>query len=100
MPFQKPTDAKVRSATWFIPLAAIAAIVIAYLAGTYVINNREPELAVNPADQSSATGGSSGESGQNTIQTNPDAKANPGAAPAPAKAPETEPAASDTQPNP
>lgn len=100
MQAQKPEDEKVRSAKWYVPVAAIAALVVAYLVGTYVINNREPELAVNPADQTSATGSSSGEAGQNTIQNNPDAKANPGAEAAPAQAPDSNPSAADTQPNP
>lgn len=90
-PYERPEDEKVRSAKWYLPLAALAAVAIAYLVGTYVINNRDPSMAANPANQTSATGGSSGESGQSTIQKNPDAQSNPGAAPAPTKAPEIAP---------
>lgn len=88
-PHQKPEDDKVRSAKWVVPVAAIAAIIMAALITTFVINNSEPEMSANPADQSSSTGFSSGEAGRSTISDDPDAKANPGAAAAPEKAPGT-----------
>ena len=99
-PMQKPAGEKERSGRWYIPVAALGALLIAYLIGTFVVNNRDPHLAANPADQTSATGGSAGETGQNTIQNNPDAKANPGAGAAPVKAPGSNPSAADTQPQP
>jgi hypothetical protein len=97
---QRPAGEKERSGRWYIPVAAIGALLLAYLIGTFVVNNRDPYLAANPADETSATGGSAGETGQNTIQNNPDAKANSGAVAAPAKAPGSNPDAADTQPKP
>ena len=99
-PYEKPAGEKEHSGRWYIPVAAIGALLLAYLIGTFVVNNRDPHLAANPADQTSATGGSAGETGQNTIQNNLDAKANPGAGAAPAKAPGSNPDAADMQPQP
>lgn len=94
-PYQKPEGPEVRSAKWVVPLAAVIALVLATLATTYFMDNSENQQAVNPADQSSATGTSSGEGGTTSIGANPDARSNPGAAPAPEKAPATEPSAGE-----
>lgn len=89
-PYQKPEGDEVRSAKWVVPLAAIIAVALALFIGSFVIDNSENQQAVNPADPSSSTGMSTGEGGQGSIATDPDAKANPGAAAAPEKAPQSD----------
>jgi hypothetical protein len=86
--------------SFVVPLIAAAAIAIALVFGWGMMNSNSNDQAANPANQSSETGLSSGESGKSTVQNDPDMKANPGAGAAPTKAPGTNPGAADTQPQP
>ena len=83
-----------------VPLIAAVAITIALAFGWGMMSNKSDQQAGNPASQSSSTGGSSGEVGQSTVQNDPEMKANPGAGAAPTKAPNSNPSAADTQPQP
>ena len=86
--------------SFVIPLVAAAAIAIALVFGWAMMNSNNDRQAANPANPSSETGFSSGESGKSTVQNDPDMKANPGAGAAPTKAPGSNPSAADTQPQP
>ena len=54
---------------YVLPLAAAAPIAIAVFLGWGMTNNTNNHQALNPADQSSSTGGGTGESGRSTVQT-------------------------------
>lgn len=82
-----------------VPVLGGLALVITLFVGWHLMNNTNNHQAANPANQSSSTGFSDGESGKSTVQNDPDMKANPGAGAAPTKA-ESNPAAADTQPKP
>ncbi len=86
--------------SFVVPLIAAVAVAIALVFGWGMMNSKNDYQAANPANQSSSTGTSSGESGKSTVQNDPDMKANPGAGAAPTKAPGSNPDAADTQPQP
>ena len=85
---------------YVLPLAAAAAIAIAVFLGWGLTNNTNNHQVVNPADQSSSTGGSTGKSGRSTVQNDQTMRSNSGAAAAPTKAPNRDPSAADTRPQP
>ena len=96
-----PNRPKVKSDNSIVlPLIAAVAITIALAFGWGMMTSKSDQQAANPASQSSSTGGSGGESGQSTVSSDPNMKANPGAAAAPTKAPNSDPSAADTQPQP
>lgn len=80
-----------------VPLIAAVAITSALIFGWMMTSNGDQ---AEMTTQSSSTGASSGEAGQSTIQNDQDIRANPGAGAAPTKAPNSNPAAADTQANP
>ena len=84
--------------SFVVPLLGAIALAIALVFGWGLMNNSTDHQAANPANQSSETGFSSGESGESTVQNDPDMKANPDAGAAPTKAPGSNPSAADTQP--
>ena len=83
-----------------VPLIAAVAVAIALVFSWGMMNSKNDYHAANPADQSSSTGASSGDSGKSTVQYDPEMKANPGAGAAPTKAQGSNLDAADTQPQP
>ena len=96
---QRPLPVKTGN-SYVVPLLGAIALAIALVFGWGLMNNSNDHQAANPADQTSETGFSSGESGKSTVQNDPDMKANPGAGAAPTKAPGSDPSTADTQPQP
>lgn len=79
-----------------VPLIAAVAITSALIFGWMMTSNGDRNQA-EMTTQSSSTGASSGEAGPSTIRNDQDMRANPGAGAAPTKAPNSNPAAADTQ---
>jgi hypothetical protein len=71
-----------------VPLIAAVAITVALAAGWMMMSDGDRNNQAGMTTQSSSTGASSGEAGQNTIRDNQDIRPNPGAAAAPTKTPD------------